>query len=81
MNRKITAENIKNLNDGETIETPRGIFKIERLGYQINLYENGELVRCDNLSEYLTNDGHVAAWVRLYNHNHMAKWLNLELGY
>lgn len=39
MNRKITAENLKNLNDGETIETPRGTFKIERFCDQINLYE------------------------------------------
>ena len=79
MNRKITAENLKNLKDGETIETPRGIFKIERFCYQINLYENGELASCDYLSEYLNNDGHEAAWERLYNHR--AKWLNLELGY
>lgn len=79
MNRKITAENLKNLNDGETIETPRGTFKMERFRYQINLYKNGELASCDYLSEYMTNDGHCAAWERLYNHR--AKWLNWELGY
>ena len=79
MNRKITAENLKNLKDCETIETPRGTFKIERFCYQINLYKNGELVSRDYLSDYLNNDGHEAAWERLYNHR--AKWLNWELGY
>lgn len=79
MNRKITAENLKNLNDGETIETPRGDFKIERFCYQINFYKNGELASCDYLSEYLGNDGFDNAWERLYNHR--AKWLNWELGY
>ena len=79
MNRKITAENLKNLNDGETIETPRGAFKIERFCYQINFYKNGELASCDYLSEYLSNDGFDNAWERLYNHR--AKWLNWELGY
>lgn len=76
---KITSENLKKLKNGEVIETPRGTFKIERFCYQINLYENGELVSCDYLSEYLGNDGHDKAWERLYNHR--AKWLNLELGY
>ena len=79
MNRKITAENLKNAKDGETIETPRGIFKVERFCYQINLYENGKLVSRDYLSEYLNNDGYDKAWERLYNHR--AKWLNWELGY
>ena len=79
MNRKITAENLKNAKDGETIETPRGTFKIERFCYQINLYENGKLVSRDYLSEYLNNDGYDKAWERLYNHR--AKWLNWELGY
>lgn len=79
MNRKITAENLKNLNDGETIETPRGTFKIERFCYQINLYKDGKLVSRDYLSEYTSNDGLDNAWERLYNHR--AKWLNLELGY
>ena len=79
MNRKITAENLKNLNDGETIETPRGTFKIERFCHQINLYKNGELASCDYLSEYLGNDGLDNAWERMYNH--LAKWLNWELGY
>ena len=79
MNRKITAENLKNLKDGETIETPRGTFKIERFCYQINLYKDGKLVSRDYLNDYLNNDGHEAAWERLYNHR--AKWLNLELGY
>lgn len=79
MNRKITAENLKNAKNGETIETPRGTFKIERFCYQINLYENGKLVSRDYLSEYLNNDGYDNAWERLYNH--LAKWLNWELGY
>ena len=79
MNRKITAENLKNLNDGETIETPRGTFEIERFPYQINLYKNGKLVSRDYLDDYLNNDGYEAAWERLYNH--LAKWLNWELGY
>lgn len=79
MNRKITLENLKNVKDGETIETPRGTFKIERFCDQINLYENGKLVSRDYLSEYTSNDGYDNAWVRLYNH--LAKWLNLELCY
>jgi hypothetical protein len=79
MSRKITTENLKKLKDGETIETPRGIFKIERFWDQINLYENGKLVSRDYLSEYLGNDGYDKAWERLYNHR--AKWLNLELCY
>lgn len=79
MDIKITAENLKNLNDGETIETLRGTFKIERLYDQINLYENGKLVSRSYLSEYTSNDGNDKAWVRLYNH--LTKWLNLELGY
>lgn len=79
MNMAITTDNLKNLNDGETIETPRGTFKIERFCHQINLYENGKLVSRDYLDDYLNNDGHEAAWERLYNH--LAKWLNLELGY
>lgn len=79
MNRKITAENLKNLKNGETIETVRGTFKIERFRYQINLYKNGELASCDYLSEYLSNDGYDRAWDRMYNHR--AKWLNWELGY
>ena len=79
MNRKITAENLKNLKDCETIETPRGTFKIERFCYQINLYKNGKLVSRDYLSDYLNNDGHEDACERLYNHR--AKWLNWELGY
>ena len=62
MNRKITAENLKNLKDGETIETPRGTFEIERFYDQINLYENGKLVSRDYLSDYLNNDGYEAAW-------------------
>lgn len=76
---KITSENLKNLKNGETIETPRGTFNIERFSYQINLYENGKLASCDYLSEYMGNDGFDNAWERLYNHR--AKWLNLELGY
>ena len=76
MDRKITAENLKNLKNGETIETPRGTFKIERFCYQINLYKNCELVSRDNLNDYLNNDGHEAAWERLYNQR--AKWLNWE---
>lgn len=79
MSRKITTENLKNWKDGETIETPRGTFKIERFCDQINLYENGKLVSRDYLSEYLGNDGYDNAWERLYNH--LAKWLNLELCY
>ena len=79
MNRKITSENLKNLKDGETIETPRGTFKIERFCYQINLYKNGKLVSRDYLNDYLNNDGYDNAWERLYNH--LAKWLNWELGY
>lgn len=79
INMAITTDNLKNLNDGETIETPRGTFKIERFCYQIRLYKNGELASCDNLREYLGNDGFDKAWERLYNHR--AKWLNLELGY
>ena len=79
MSQKITIEDLKNLKDGETIETPRGTFKIERFCYQINLYENGKLVSRDYLSDYLGNDGHEKAWERLYDHR--AKWLNLELGY
>lgn len=79
MNRKITTENLKNLKDGETIETPRGTFVIERFYDQINLYENGKLVSRDYLSEYTSNDGYDKAWERLYNH--LAKWLNLELCY
>jgi hypothetical protein len=65
MNRKITAENLKNLNDGETIETPRVTFN--------------ELICRGYLSEYLGNDGLDNAWERMYNHR--AKWLNWELGY
>lgn len=79
MNRKITTENLKNLKDGEQIETPRGTFKIERFCDQINLYENGKLVSRDYLSEYTGNDGSDKAWERLYNH--LAKWLNWELCY
>jgi len=79
MNRKITAENLKNLKDSETIETLRGTFKIERFCDQINLYENGKLVSRNYLSEYTSNDGNDSAWVRLYNH--LAKWLNWELCY
>lgn len=79
MNRKITTENLRNLKDGETIETLRGTFKIERFCDQINLYENGKLVSRNYLSEYTSNDGNDRAWVRLYNH--LAKWLNLELCY
>lgn len=79
MNRKITLENLKNVKDGETIETLRGTFKIERFCYQINLYENGKLVSRNYLSEYTSNDGNDRAWVRLYNH--LAKWFNLELCY
>lgn len=79
MNRKITTENLKKMKDGETIETLRGTFKIERFCYQINLYENGKLVSRNYLSEYTSNDGYDNAWVRLYNH--LAQWLNLELGY
>lgn len=65
--------------DGETIETLRGTFKIERFCDQINLYENGKLVSRNYLSEYTSNDGYDKAWVRLYNH--IVKWLNLELCY
>lgn len=79
MNRKITTENLRKLKAGETIETPRGMFEIERFCDQINLYENGKLVSRDYLSEYTSNDGVDKAWVRLYNH--LAKWLNLELCY
>lgn len=79
MNRKITTENLKNLKDGEQIETPRGTFKIERFCDQINLYENGKLVSRDYLSEYTGNDGSDKAWECLYNH--LAKWLNWELCY
>ena len=79
MNRKITLENLKNVKDGETIETLRGTFKIERFCDQINLYENGNLVSRNYLSEYTSNDGNDRAWVRLYNH--LAKWFNLELCY
>lgn len=79
MNRKITSENLQKLKDGETIETLRGTFKIERFCYQINLYENGKLVSRNYLSEYTSNDGNDNAWVRLYNH--LTKWLNLELCY
>lgn len=79
MSKKITLENLKNLKNGETIETPRGTFKIERFCFQINLYKNGKLVSRDCLSEFLNNDGHDKAWERLYNHR--VKWLNLELGY
>ena len=79
MTRKITTENLKKLKDGETIETIRGTFKIERFCDQINLYENGKLVSRNYLSEYTSNDGYDKAWVRLYNH--LAKWLNLELCY
>ena len=75
----ITIENLKNLKDGETIETPRGTFEIERFYDQINLYENGKLVSRDYLSEYLSYDGYDKAWERLYDH--LAKWLNLELCY
>jgi len=60
MNRKITAENLKNLNDGEMIETPRVTF--------------GELVGRGCLGEYLSNDGYDKAWACLYNHRE--KWLN-----
>lgn len=76
---KITLENLKNLKDGETFETLRGTFEIERFCYQINLYENGKLVSRDYLSDYMNNDGYDEAWTRLYNHR--AKWLNLELCY
>lgn len=79
MNRKITAENLRNLKDGETIETLRGTFKIERFCDQINLYENGKLVSRNYLSEYQSNDGSDKAWERLYNH--LVKWLNWELCY
>lgn len=75
----ITIENLKNLKDGETIETPRGTFEIERFYDQINLYENGKLVSRNYLSEYLSYDGYDKAWERLYNH--LSKWLNLELCY
>ncbi len=79
MNRKITAENLKNLKDGETIETIRGTFEIERFPDQINLYKNGKLVSRDYLSDYDSNDGYDRAWERLYTH--LAKWLNWELCY
>jgi len=79
MNRKITTENLKNLKDCETIETPRGTFKIEIFCDQINLYENDKLVSRNYLSEYTGNDGSDKAWERLYNH--LAKWLNWELCY
>lgn len=79
MNKKITLENLKNLKGGETIETLRGTFKIERLCDQINLYENGKLVSRNYLCEYTNNDGYDKALVRLYNH--LVKWLNLELCY
>lgn len=76
---KITVENLKNLKDCEAVETPRGTFEIVRGCYQVNLYENGELVSRDYLCDYLNNDGYDMAWERLYSH--LAKWLNLELGY
>lgn len=79
MKRKITSENLQKLKDGETIETLRGTFKIERFCDQINLYENGKLVSRNYLSEYTSNDGNGKAWVRLFNH--LTKWLNLELCY
>ena len=79
MSRKITTENLKNLKDGETIETPRGTFKIELFCDQINLYENDKLVSRNYLSEYQSNDGSDKAWERLYNY--LAKWLNWELCY
>ena len=79
MNIKIMTENLKKMMDGETIETPRGTFKIERFCDQINLYENGKLVSRNYLSEYTGNDGSDKAWERLYNH--LAKWLNWELCY
>lgn len=76
---KVTVENLKNLKDCETLKTPRGTFEIVRGCYQINLYKNGELVSRDYLSDYLNNDGYDMAWERLYGH--LAKWLNMELGY
>lgn len=54
MNRKITAENLKNLNDGETIETPHVRFD--------------ELVCSCYSGEYLSNDGYDKAWTCLCNH-------------
>ena len=48
MDIKITAENLKNLKDGEMIETPRVTF--------------GELVGRGCLGEYLSNDGYDKAW-------------------
>ena len=70
----ITTDELKNLKDGETIETARGTFKIERFSHQINFYKDGKLVSRDYLSEYLRNDGYDKAWERLYSHR--AKWLN-----
>lgn len=75
----ITTDDLKNLKDGETIETPRGTFKIERFCYQINFYKDRKLVIRDYLDDYLNNDGYDKAWERLYSYR--AKWLNLELGY
>lgn len=55
MNRKITTENLKNLKDGEQIETPRGTFKIERFCDQINLYEKSPS-KVAQLGTLLLND-------------------------
>lgn len=79
MDRKITVENLKNAKNGETIETPRGRFKVELHPYSIFLFKNGEIVSRDYLSDYRNNDGYEAAWERLYNH--LVKWLNWELCY
>lgn len=54
MNRKITAENLKILNDGERIETPRVTFN--------------ELICRGYLGEYLSNEGYDKAWACLCNH-------------
>ena len=54
MNRKITAENLKNAKNGETIKTTRVKFD--------------ELVCCSYLGEYLGNDGYDKAWACLCNH-------------
>jgi hypothetical protein len=54
MNRKITAENLKNLNDGERIETPRVTFN--------------ELICRGYLGEYISNEGYDKAWICLCNH-------------
>lgn len=54
MNKRLTAENLKNLNDGETIETPHVRFD--------------ELVCSCYSGEYLSNDGYDKAWTCLCNH-------------